>query len=90
MCPCQTNNSCQAGCIPLRGDRETPTLLSRAPVVPPSPGYHRTCILRKTRDNCGVCTDSSPFLSAVPDPLPNKIQQVFPDILCINRQTKKF
>lgn len=73
---------------PARRLRET-NFAEQSSCGAPSLGYHRTCILRKTRDNCGVCTDSSPFLSAVPDPLPNKIQQVFPDILCINRRTKK-
>lgn len=45
--------------------------------------------MRKTRNNCGVCTDSSPFLSAVVDSLPNMNQQVFLNILCMNRKTNK-
>ena len=73
---------------PARRPRET-NFCEQSSCGSPSPGYQSTCILRKTRNNCGVCTDSSPFLSAVSDPLPNKIQQVFLDILCMNRKTKK-
>lgn len=87
MCPCQTNNSCQAGCIPLQGNRERPTLLSRAPVV--SPAWVITEHAYWGRLEI-IWSLHSPFLSAVPGPLHNKIQQVFPDILCINRKTKKF